>query len=337
MTDKQDGHAIHQQLSPEQQFQQTQRLLEFNEDMPVADPGKALRQMVHTRHTNAVMVFVEDLRVKPDFNPRIQDEEYHKHIRSLADSMKREGFKPEHPVTGIIQVTKGKPKVDITDGACRYAAVLLAISEGARDIQEIPVILKDKSTTIEDLTWSLAEANGGKHFTTLEMAVVVKRLKRFGNENKVIAERLGMTPERVGQLLTLAGAPRVIREMIEKGEIAAGLALDTYREMGPDAAEVLTTAAAAKKAEAGGVVKKVTARDLPTVIYKRAVVKSAPALVDVVREVQTSVHFAALPDELREKIDRLLKEIADAKEGKKPEKVKGKKEKAVKAEKAATN
>ena len=44
----------------------------------------------------------DQIRVIPDFNVRVESPALDAHIRALADSMKSEGFKAEHPLAGYV-------------------------------------------------------------------------------------------------------------------------------------------------------------------------------------------------------------------------------------------
>jgi ParB family chromosome partitioning protein len=108
----------------------------------------------------------------------------------------------------------------LQDGHRRHAAVLRAIEKGA-PIKTVPVVLKERSDNAVDLTLALLHSNEGEPFSTYEKAVLAKRLKKMGWENKQIAEEFRCTAAFVGQLLTMAGAPQAIAELVQNGNLSA--------------------------------------------------------------------------------------------------------------------
>jgi ParB family chromosome partitioning protein len=248
---------------------------------------------------------VEDIKILPDFNPRIQDDAYRAHIRGLADSIAANGFFLDKPLAGFGAIEGKKAVIYVTDGHCRLAAVKLAIDEGA-PISEVPLVLCDKSTTMEDLTIQLVRANEGKRFSPMELAVVCKRLSSFGWKPVKISEKLSMTPEYVNQLLTLAGAPNAIREMVQQGEATAAVALGALRAHGEKAGEVLGEALKVAKATGKA---KVTNKFMPEQVYKAALTKSAPKMYQALERIQTNEAYASLPDDLQALIAELVATI----------------------------
>jgi len=223
------------------------------------------------------MVLVEDLRTIEGFNPRFRDQALIDHIRSLADSMKNEGYYLERPLAGYGTLEGKKPVIYVTEGHCRLEAVKLAILEGA-PIIDVPVVIKDRSTTLEDLTVALVRANENRKFGPPELAVVSKRLLKSGWDHGRIGSRLGISPEYVGQLLMIAAAPQPVQDMVQSDLATAAVALAALREHGTEAAVVL--ASALELARANGK-DKLTAKFLPAQIRKKAAVKSAPAMFTV--------------------------------------------------------
>jgi ParB family transcriptional regulator, chromosome partitioning protein len=245
--------------------------LAFKEELVSANP-KTLLSQVFTKQAGVVDIEVDDLQVLPDFNVRLKDAEYHTHIRSLADSMKANGYYKDKPLAAIGVMSGKKSVIYITDGHCRYAALQIAIAEGA-PIKMVPVSIKDKSTTMEDLTVALVRSNEGRKLRPLELAIACKRMIKFGRNEKEIGEAFGLTAFYVTNLLTLAGAPSAIRDMIESGVVPAQVAMDAIRKHGGDAVEVLTTAATKAKDMGASKVTKasIEGRSLPKKIVASVV------------------------------------------------------------------
>lgn len=296
-----------------------QSALEFNAELTAASQKKIVAGHAMVK-ADMFMVSVEDLHVLPDFNPRIKDEAYKAHIRSLADSILENGFYQNKPIAGYGVEQGKKAIIYVTDGHCRLAAVHLAISEGA-PITEVPVVLCDKSTSMEDLTIALVRTNDGKRFTPIELAVVCKRLISFGWKPAKIASKLSITVEYVNQLLTLAGAPSQIREMVQQGQATASVALGAKRAHGGEAAQVLDKALTVAKASGKN---KLTAKFLPDQQRKSVLNKTAPRMYEVLEKIQSDQVYETLSVEIRDLINELVQQVkasAVEPEGKKEETV----------------
>lgn len=291
---------------PAEQMAQFQAALNFNTELVAANP-KVLFNSIAMVKAEMWDVQVEDLRVLQDFNIRIRNAEYFAHVRNLADSILANGFYKDKPLSGFGTLAGKKPIIYITDGHCRYEAVLLAISEGA-PITELPVVIKDKSVSMEDLTVSLVRSSEGKRLAPLEVAIAVKRLFNFGWKQPLIAQKIGVSEVYVNQLLVLAGAPKAVRDMVESGEATAAVALDAIRAHGSDAQQVMTEAL--EDAKANGKTK-LTARFLPEQIKKKACAKAAPAMFAVIEQVKAHKSFSRLPDDLKLTIEALIAKIGE--------------------------
>lgn len=198
----------------------------------------------------------QDIHVIPGFNIREHDDEYKAHVRSMADSMKAEGFKAHKPLVGFVAREGGESVIKLTDGHTRLEAVLLAISEGT-PIELVPFIPHPPGTTMEDLHASMAMDNSGKPLKPLELARLCKRMLGYGHDNAGVAKRLNISVGYVGKLLTLLSAPKVVRDMVKDGKVSAATAINVMRNDGEKASETLQEAA---KAAAEGGKSKVTAK-----------------------------------------------------------------------------
>jgi ParB/RepB/Spo0J family partition protein len=212
----------------------------------------------------------QDLHVMPNLNARVRDERYAAKVRSIADSIKDEGFHLDQPL-GVI-VDNGK--LFVTSGHRRHKASLLAISEGA-ELESVPVVVKPKSTSVSDLTAELVTTNNGDPLSAYELACVCKRLTNFQWDQKKIASRLNISVTYTDQLLTLMGSPTELLAMVHEGKMAAGTAYDLFKKHGADAVKV-ANGAVEKAAENGRT--KATAKDLEGSKLKRALHKQAPAM-----------------------------------------------------------
>lgn len=204
----------------------------------------------------------EHIRVIPGLNPRSMTRpESIAHVRWIADSIKENGFNNAHPLTGFVSHEDGVNYINVTDGHHRLAAVDLAISEGTQ-IYSIPVVVAERGTTMEDITVRLVTSNSGMPLTPYEIGIVCKRLIGMGLDETTIAKRLGFKSGKryVEDLLTLVGAPRDVRDMVNEGQVSATLAVETVKKLGNKAPEQLSTAL--KKAQDEGKTR-ITKKDLP--------------------------------------------------------------------------
>jgi ParB-like chromosome segregation protein Spo0J len=163
------------------------------------------------------------------WNVRDDNDELRAHIRMLADSIKEVGVL--EPLTGYLK--EGMPV--LTNGHCRLLAVKLARSEGA-EIKLVPFRNEPRTANEADRTLSMLTRNSGKPLTGIEQAGVIKRLLAFGWSQTEISKKTGFTPPHIGNLLTLAGAPVEVQNMVSQGKVSATLATDTVKSQGPEKA-----------------------------------------------------------------------------------------------------
>lgn len=185
-------------------------------------------------------VSINDLAVKEGWNSRILDDpENIEHIDMLAKSIAEEGVK--QPLTVYME----DGKLYIEDGHCRYFAVQKAITDydAPADLL-IPVRMGEKDATEADRIFSQILRNSGKPLSPLEMASVFKRLVDLGWSDSEIARKAGVTRVYVGHLITLIEAPKEIIALVRSGLISATLAIETIKEYGDRATELLKAAVA---------------------------------------------------------------------------------------------
>ena len=250
----------------------------------------------------------DEIRVIPNFNIRLRNDALRAHIRSIADSMKLEGFYRDKPLAGYVAKEGDAQVIYVTDGHCRLEARDLAVSEGA-EIDALPVVIAAQGTSIEDLTVALVRTGTGKPPEPYEVAIACKRLSRFGWDPAHIALRLGFTRTYVDNLLLLMGAHPDIRQMVMDDRVSATTAVEAIKTHGAKALERLQ--AALENAKAGGK-ERVTKKDLPAkpeVIFKKQVTKAAPMLFNAVRDITLDEGYQQLSQALREKLNALMAEL----------------------------
>lgn len=256
---------------------------------------------------------VESIHVEPGFNVRLPSAELDQHIRALADSIKANGFFAHSPLAGYVKNVDGKHVLMLTDGHCRLKAVKLAIQEGA-EIGELPVVASSQGTNIEDLTAALVVKNTGKRLTSLERGIVVKRLLLYNWDQEKITQKTGISAAEIDSLMVLMSAPQEIRGMVERGEVAAKVAVAEIREKGSGAVESIKKMKAVAKVKGHA---KVTSRHRDGATIKKVLRKQGEAMLDALREIRSDVGYSVLAEDLKEKIGSILSafESALAKEG----------------------
>ena len=249
------------------------------------------------------------IKVIDQFNIRIPRKALQEHRRSLADSMKAEGFKPEHPLTGYVNSEAGELVIYLTGGHNRLAAYDTAVSEGATKlIDELPMILSSKGRSLEDLTADLATGNNHLPLEPLEKAYLSKRLNRFGWSNARIAQTLGIkTASYVEDMLLLAGAPPDVINMVVNEEVSAATAIEMLKAHGNAAPEKMHLGLARAKVQGKAKLTKRFTTDAGLKVVKQ----SAPSLFTTVQEISNDPAFDQLDANLREKIQGLMKQIAE--------------------------
>ena len=246
-----------------------------------------------------------ELRVIDGFNPRVINDEYVAHIRSIADSIISEGFYQDQPLAGYVAKVDGEQVVYIYSGHSRLKGALLAISEG-HELSRLPVSVSQAGLSMEDMTVALIRGNGGKSLTYYESAIVCKRLIRYGFTEDEIARRTGFTVPLVRNRLSLMAAPLKLREMVANNTMSATLAIDLINTHGDKALEMAE--AAQSRAEEAGKSKVRKAQTAASPRFK-FVKKNATKLHAAAESVRRDPGFVHLSPEVQELLNGLLFEI----------------------------
>lgn len=282
---------------------------DFNKELT---PGSIKPAMKAFEAKSSDLWKIDPHRLKkiPDFNVRQDNDELRAHIRNLANSMKVEGYYQHKPMAGYVASEGGESVIYIFDGNCRLDAVLLAIAEGA-DIPRVPVVVSQDGVDMEDMTAALVHTAGGKPLAPFELAVVCKRMCRFGNEPEVVADRIGLTVPYVKDLLLLISAPMSIRQMVIENRVSAAVAITMVKKHGDKAVEKLQHAE--KTATAAGKTR-VTPKFVAGAAVKKMVKKSAERMFSTLADIKSDPGFSALKPETRDQLIELLAVIEKAKE-----------------------
>ena len=251
-----------------------------------------------------------DIRKLDGFNVRVRDEAYLAHLRSIANSIRTNGFWPSHPLEGYVANEGGSNVIYLTGGYTRFEATLIANSEGA-EIPCLPMVIAPQGTSIEDLTIALIKGNEGKPLTPYECGVVCKRLINFGWDTQQIAARLDLSTVYIDGLLMLVAAPNEIRMMVQSGQVSATMAIQALRDYGSETIRHLETGLAKAKASGG---HRVTSKHMPFAAFNKAVKSSAPVLFSSIRDITQDPGYSHLSGGLRTKIDELLSKLTELEE-----------------------
>jgi ParB-like chromosome segregation protein Spo0J len=260
-------------------------------------PGAVKQAMAGCKSADLWKVPVNRLRVIDGFNPRIMSESYKTRIRWICDSIKANGFYPDQPLAGYVARDGSENVIYITNGHTRYAALMLAIEEGA-EITEVPVVTKPNGTSMEDLTVALVTSNSGAPLTPFEVALVCKRLVKYGVPENEIATRLGISETHVKNYLFLMAAPREVHQLVIEEKVSATLAIETLRKHGSDAVKLLTE---------GVIAAQESGKDRAT---KKDLAKKSPAAVPRFSKTQMKLGISYVVENKLDQDERILNLLA---------------------------
>jgi len=317
--------------------EQIEGFTNFDRELTAGASAKTMMAEIKAKSRDLWQIKPSDIVVLPGFNPRVQNQIYFEGVAALGQDMVNHGYMQDKPLAGYIAKIDGADSIVLQDGHRRLAAVLWANEHGAK-IDTVPMVLKDRSQSMVDLTVSLLHSNEGAPFTTYEKAVLAKRLKGYGWENKKIAAEMRCTAAFVGQLLDLAGSPEAIQQMVRDGKMSASHALDVVKAHGEKAVSVAEASVATAKSKGK---TKTTAKDVADPAVRKAKALGHEFYLVCDRIFRSTKIVEAMPNTVYEELDRLMTAVevavqkaAAKKEPKVPKVKKVKTPKAAKAPKA---
>lgn len=284
------------------QSQATQPELGFDTQLHPGSIKRAMKE-AEAKSRDLWQVPIGKLKIIDNFNVRVKDAAYTAHVRSLANSMKSEGYYQHEALAGYVAVEDGEQAIYIYDGHCRLEAVALANSEGS-EIQVVPVSVSQEGISMDDLVVVLVRGNSGKPLSPYEIGVVCKRLVRFGIEVPVIAHRLDLTEQYIKNLLGLMASPIELRKMVIEGVVSASTAIEMLNKHGGKALEKLLEAQS--RANAAGKQRVTSKHVAPNHAFKKVVRKSAETMFTAITEITADPSYKELSPALREKLDALM-------------------------------
>jgi len=155
------------------------------------------------------------LRIKPGWNCRDHNSASNReHVLKLAAMIAKDG------VETALTVHLEDGHFYITDGHCRYLAVMHAINHLGAVIKTIPIAEENKYSSEDGRLASQISRNTGKQLEPLEQAELFHRLVKFGWSEQQIAEKAGLSRDRIIQILELhAYSTPMVKKMISDGDV----------------------------------------------------------------------------------------------------------------------
>lgn len=197
------------------------------------------------KSSQVFMVDPKIIEVQAGFNARPIDKE---HVQSIKSAYLSGAILPP------LYIRVDSSTLILVDGHHRLMAMLELITEG-HEIKRCQVI-QFRGSDADRITLMLTTAQG-KPLTPLQMGMQYSKLINFGWEIQEISNKVGKTYQHVKQMIELTESDIEIQDMVNKGEVAAHLALKTVKKYGDSAGEVLKKNI--KKAKNNGK-EKVTAK-----------------------------------------------------------------------------
>jgi ParB family chromosome partitioning protein len=286
----------------------------------VSTGAKAVMKKMGTAN-DMFMIDPRKLRVIEGFNTRIKDARYWERVEFLVESIEANGFFREKPLSCFVVKEAGEDEqgepcmvdvIYVVEGGRRLDASLIRQRKmSAEDAGNfvVPCVPKDRSVSDVDLTYGLAEGNSNEPFRPYELAVLVKRLKVvLGQTDEQILKRLPsmVSASHLPALLTVAGAPRKIAELVISEELSVTTAAKIMNQYGNKAIEFLEQAKANAKAAGKD---RITDRFMPGVKLTSALKKEAPELYKSAKLVMADPAFSSLSEETRAVLEDLMRDL----------------------------
>lgn len=211
-----------------------------------------MEEIKDTKKTDLLLVDPRNIIVEEGFNVRKD----YGDIEGLMQSIIENGLLEPLSASKV----RGEDKFILTDGHRRMTAILKAIEKG-HDIPFVKVITA--SGNIEDRLFNMVITGAGKKaLTVLEEGEAYKRLVAYSYVPKDIAKKVGKSIATIHNLLTLADAPKVVKNAIERDEISGSTVVQIIREVKNPDELVRVIEEAVVEAKKGGTHKKATTKHL---------------------------------------------------------------------------
>ena len=176
--------------------------------------------------TDVYKIDPRKLQIKEGWNTRdFSDPANVEHVEQLAKSIAEVGVREP------LKVNMEGNIPYVTNGECRYRAVMLCIERGI-DIKTVPVMGEDRFANEADRLFTQFISNSGKPFGPIENARLFKRLVDMGWAQKDIASKSGMSGGRISQILELNTLPISLQQLIIEGRASSAFVLNVWKKHG---------------------------------------------------------------------------------------------------------
>lgn len=264
--------------------------------------AKSFKQMIadkEIKRADAMKVRLGDIHIEPGFNLRDKlavDPDtgmtFQESIDALAEHLADGGQIPALEVR-----PRAEGGVWVVEGERRTLAYRQLDASGR--LPKIPS--KDDASALEfwvsvvpfegndvDRLARVFTSQANRKLTDLEKSDGCKRFLAFGLTVDQIAKKVGLTRQRVDQLLTLASGNNDMHQGVRSGQVSGSVAIELIRQHGENAGAVLAEELA--KAQAQGKTK-VTAGTIKGATVPRS-------LLDDMHGIATNMHKSFKPDDL---------------------------------------
>jgi ParB family transcriptional regulator, chromosome partitioning protein len=220
-------------------------------------------ETLKTKRTDILSVDPRNIIVKDGFNIRQDMGD----IEALSQSIVESGLQ----VPLKAKKVTGEDKYELVDGHRRLRAVMLAIENG-HDIKFVEV-MPFKGSEEDQVFSMIITGTGQKPLNEIEQSEAVKRLTNFGYTVEDIARKIGKSLPHVYNLLSLANAPKKIRDFVMSGLISGGTVVQIVREVKDEKEQLKVVEDAIADAnkdteKEGKAKKKATAKNVKTLKAK---------------------------------------------------------------------
>lgn len=165
---------------------------------------------------------------------------------------------------------RGTEEYLLVDGHRRLTAIKKAIEQG-HDIPYVEVVPYNGND--EDAIFSMViTGTGQKALTEMEQAEAFKKLVGLHYKPEEIAKRVGKSVPYVYNMLTLANAPKEIRDKVHDGEVSGGTVVQIVKQTSSATEQVEIVKDAIADAQKNGK-KKATAQNVPSLKAKTPIQK----------------------------------------------------------------
>lgn len=287
--------------------QSVEGIMSFDVQSLVRGNAKQIMGATATGRGDVYKVPPKMLRRMKDYNVRVMTEKLKQHIRTIADSIKENGFYQDMPLSGMVVKEDGVDVIYINGGHNRHSAIELLIEE-EHEIEAVPVSIVPQGTGMIDLTVRMVTGNSGLQLSKYEQALCLKRLLGLGVPLDSAWKKLQQRSKAAAEsMLYLLESPWELQQMVIDGKVGIDLAMDYNDRLGGEKALVEIKKLFGRAQKEG--FKQATRRHAEGAFVRRAIAKSVDSMYGAVRQLRANECYATLPEEVRVALDEIFKTI----------------------------